>query len=252
MAGLIVSALVPGANQKPAPKLAVANQPSGYRFGEFRLCLGERQLWRQNEPVTLTPRALDLLIALVQASGRVVERSELLRQVWRGVNVHDSNLTVNLCLLRRALGSGQRLIVTVPCRGYQFVAPVEDLRPAVAPLRNAAETWLMVAPVQQVGHVHHQRELATALGPALVVAMARVPGLKVRSDSADTVSVVNWRLEACYQELGSRLRVTAQLIRIRDGGVEWAASRQFPAASTFALQDRIAAWLRTMVGRAVA
>ncbi|HUX67804.1 MAG TPA: winged helix-turn-helix domain-containing protein [Terriglobales bacterium] len=246
MARVLLSSLTPPTMAAPNPDFQA--EAGRYRFGDFRLCLAQRQLWRNGETVSLTPRALDLLIALVRCSGRVVGREELLRRVWGDISVHDSNLTVNLCLLRRALGSHERLIATVPGRGYQFVAPV--VPEAAAEPRLAEEpavTWLGVAPFQSVGESPLSPVLGTALGPALVAALARIPGLRVRPSSAQAGSEVDWRLEGWFQQFEQTVRITAQLVRTEDGGVEWAEHRHFAAAEIFELQDRIAAWLKAVI-----
>jgi len=76
--------------------------------------------------VQVGARALDLLHLLIQRAGDLVEKGELLRYGWPDGFVHENNLMVNICALRRALGSssGSPYIVTVPGRGYRFVAPV--------------------------------------------------------------------------------------------------------------------------------
>ena len=246
MARLLIGSLAP---PLAAPNPDLSAEAARFRFGDFRLCLVQRQLWRNGEPVPLTPRALDLLIALVRCSGRVVGREELLRRVWGEVSVHDSNLTVNLCLLRRALGNRERIIATVPGRGYQFVAPVipEATQTATLLADDPAATWLGVAPFQSVGESPLCPVLGTALGPALVAALARIPGLRVRPSGAHGGSEVDWRLEGWYQQLEQTVRITAQLVRTVDGGVEWAERRHFAAAELFELQDRIAAWLKAVI-----
>lgn len=248
MAQLMVENLAAPAQSTWAPSQQQPPIAARYCFGEFRLCSAERRLWRNGEPVALTPRALDLLLALVQAPGQVVGREELMRTVWGEVSVQDSNLTVNLCLLRRALGSDERMIATVPGRGYQFVSPVrlEWPQAETAP----APMWLAVAPFQALGLQHGGQggrvaSLSAALTPAAVEALARLPGLRVRASSANLSLAVDWLLEGCWQELEGAVRITAQLVRTLDGGIEWAGHRDFAAApgAEFDLQDQVAAWL---------
>lgn len=103
---------------------AQAPERASYLFAEFRLSPQERRLWRGDQAVAISPRALDLLIALVRAAGQVLERESLLASVWAGLNVSDSSLTVAICTLRHALGDAEHYIATIPGRGYQFTAPV--------------------------------------------------------------------------------------------------------------------------------
>lgn len=100
-----------------------------YQFGPFRLEAGERRLLRGGKPVQLTSRIFDLLLLLVQNSGHLVAKEEIMREVWRGNVVEENNLTVSISVLRKALEEvqGQReYIETVPKRGYRFVAPVTE------------------------------------------------------------------------------------------------------------------------------
>ena len=96
-------------------------------FGPFRLFAAERQLKKGDEPVQLGGRALDVLITLLERAGEIVALRELIARVWPDVTVEEANLRVHIASLRRALGDGSegaRYIVTVPGRGYSFVAPV--------------------------------------------------------------------------------------------------------------------------------
>jgi DNA-binding winged helix-turn-helix (wHTH) protein/TolB-like protein/Flp pilus assembly protein TadD len=98
-----------------------------YEFGPFRLDTAEHLLLRGGEAVPLTPKAFDLLLALVERHGHLLEKDELLKRVWPDTFVEESNLSSNISQLRKALGdgeSGQRYIETVPKHGYRFVAAV--------------------------------------------------------------------------------------------------------------------------------
>jgi DNA-binding winged helix-turn-helix (wHTH) protein/TolB-like protein/Tfp pilus assembly protein PilF len=101
-----------------------------YEFGPFRLNATERLLQRGNEIVPLTPKVLDTLLLLVENTGHVVEKSDLIQQLWPDSFVEESSLAQNISLLRRALaeeGSNGHYIETIPKRGYRFVADVREL-----------------------------------------------------------------------------------------------------------------------------
>ena len=97
------------------------------RFGRFELRPREHRLLADGEPVPLGGRAFDLLLALVQRAGELVTRNELIEQVWPGRVVEENNLSVQVNTLRKALGG--EWLVTVPGRGYRFVAPLTPLTP---------------------------------------------------------------------------------------------------------------------------
>jgi len=104
-----------------------------YEFGRFRLDAAERQLLRDGEPVRLTPKVFDLLVTLVENSGRLLEKEELMAKVWPDSYVEEGNINRNISTLRRALdgdGGGEQFVETVPKRGYRFVAPVRVIEPS--------------------------------------------------------------------------------------------------------------------------
>src|SRR6267142_6154204 len=96
-------------------------------FGPFRLIAAERLLMKEDGPVSVGARALDILIVLIGRAGDVVGRRELIDRVWPDVIVEEVNLRVHVANLRKALGDGRdgaRYVANVPGRGYCFVAPV--------------------------------------------------------------------------------------------------------------------------------
>ena len=104
-----------------------AVQSQTFAFGDFVLVPRERLLLRGGEPIALTAKAFDLLVVLVRRAGHLVTKDELFEEVWRGIFVQETNLTVNISAVRKALGDGRddnRIIQTVPGRGYRFVATV--------------------------------------------------------------------------------------------------------------------------------
>ncbi len=101
-----------------------------YEFGPFRLDPSKRRLLRDGEPVQLTPKAFETLLALVQQSGRTVEKDDLMRRVWGGAVVEENNLNQNITALRKCLGDtrqASRYIATIPGLGYRFVADVRHV-----------------------------------------------------------------------------------------------------------------------------
>src|SRR6266849_1457421 len=98
-----------------------------YRFGQFVLDPRRRTLSRADTPVSLTPKAFDVLTFLAQNPHRLVTKEELLQGVWGDTFVEEGNLTQYISHLRKALGDNSvdsRLIVTIARKGYQFTADV--------------------------------------------------------------------------------------------------------------------------------
>jgi len=99
-----------------------------YEFGPFQLDIGEHSLLRDGQAVPLEPKVFNLLRVLVQNQGRLLEKEELLKEVWPDTFVEEGNLNRNVSILRKVLGddsSGAHYIETVPKRGYRFVASVK-------------------------------------------------------------------------------------------------------------------------------
>ncbi|MGH9936584.1 MAG: winged helix-turn-helix domain-containing protein, partial [Blastocatellia bacterium] len=146
-----------------------------YEFGPFRLDAGERLLLRGGESVPLTPKAFDLLLALVEHHGHLLEKDELMKLVWPDTFVEEANLSSNVSLIRKALGdgaNGQKYIETVPRRGYRFVAGVrqtgaEQAESAEAAARNT-EGEARQEPL--VSKVKRHRKSALLALVALVIA----------------------------------------------------------------------------------
>src|SRR6266436_6399261 len=108
-----------------------------YRFGQFVLDPSRRTLSRANSPVSLTPKAFDVLLFLAQNPNRLVTKEELLQAVWGDTFVEEGNLTQYISHLRKALGDNSedtRLIVTIARKGYQFTARVTVAEAVLAEL----------------------------------------------------------------------------------------------------------------------
>ena len=90
-------------------------------FGRFRVLLRQRRLLADGVPVEIGTRAFDLLLVLLEADGALVTKEELLNRVWRGINVSEENLKVQVSRLRKALGADRDLIRTECGRGYRFI-----------------------------------------------------------------------------------------------------------------------------------
>ena len=99
-------------------------------FGPFHLDFERRLLWRGKDLIPLPPKALDTLLVLVHHKSEVVSKDELMKEVWPDAFVEEANLAQNIHILRRVLGETvdeHRYIVTVPGRGYRFVAEVREI-----------------------------------------------------------------------------------------------------------------------------
>jgi len=120
------------------------------QFGDYVIDRSRRQLRRGEEGIALPGKAFDLLVYMAGNPGRLLQKSELLASVWPDSFVEESNLTQNVFLLRKVLGSGSDSpILTVPGRGYQFTERVAEV-PTEA---RATTAPIAVVPVPQPGEL---------------------------------------------------------------------------------------------------
>ena len=157
-------------------------------FGPFSLNRGKRLLMRNGDAVPLAPKVFETLRVLVENRGRVISKDELLDQVWGGTSVEEGGLTRNVSILRKTLGEkpdDHQFIVTVPGRGYQFVAAVNETAVTEQPPANErsvpvrqngragdshARSWLALAGLTVLavgGTIYIVRPVATTARPAI-------------------------------------------------------------------------------------
>ena len=95
-----------------------------YEFANFRLDAETPCLWRGDELVSISPKALQILVLLVEKQGEIVSREELLEKVWHETFVEEANINYTISLLRKSLGD-KKLVQTVQKRGYRFTAEIK-------------------------------------------------------------------------------------------------------------------------------
>ncbi len=118
-------------NSQPSDETSVlAGLPDAISFGPFRLYPSQRLLVREDTPVQIGSRAFNTLLALVRHAGKIVDKDDLMAQVWSDVNVVEGSVRVQIATLRKALGEREdetRYVATVARRGYCFVAPIPHI-----------------------------------------------------------------------------------------------------------------------------
>jgi DNA-binding winged helix-turn-helix (wHTH) protein/tetratricopeptide (TPR) repeat protein len=227
----------------------VAQQPSIFEFGPYRLDTRRRLLWRESALLDTPPRAVDLLAALVAEAGEVVPKEELLRRVWPDTFVEEANLSVNVSILRKALGDqpdGRPWIQTVARRGYRFLGPVRA--------QAEAPRSLAVLPFSSLGAEEDDRALALGMADALITRLAATGRVAVRPTgairrfaSADLDPVEAGRqlgvdavLDGRLQRSGTRLRLTLQLVPTGGGAPLWGERFDEEMTHLFDVEDRVA------------
>jgi DNA-binding winged helix-turn-helix (wHTH) protein/Flp pilus assembly protein TadD len=259
-----------------------------YEFGRFRLDPAQRLLLRDGELVPLTPKVFDLLLLLVENSGQLIEKDELMRSIWPNAFVEESSLTKNISLLRKLLNEGPdsgARIETLSKRGYRLMGEIhltanegvelivrrptrarvvtteevegnalEERAHAAVPKPTSAEVKsLAILPFRMLGREQSDEYLGLGLADVLITQLGNMGEIVVRPTSAilkyadgptDSIAAgselgVDAVVEGSIQRAGNLLRVTVQMVGVRDGVALWADKFNTVLTNIFAVQDAI-------------
>jgi DNA-binding winged helix-turn-helix (wHTH) protein/Flp pilus assembly protein TadD len=220
-----------------------------YEFGDFRIDTAKHLLLRSGRPIPLTPKAFDTLLALVENSGQVISKDELMKQVWPDTYVEEGGLTRNISVLRKALNEGpsdHAYIETIPKIGYRFVADVRKVRDS-APIHS-----ITVLPFKTLG-ITGDDYLGVGMADALITKLSNIRQIVTRPTSAvlrysqqeldpraigrelSTDAVLDGRI----QKYEDRIRVTVQFLNVNDESPLWADQFDEKFTNVFSLQDSI-------------
>ncbi len=227
-----------------------------YEFGCLRLETGTQTLFRDGERVALTPKAIDLLIVLVEAQGHPVGKDELLQKVWPATVVDEGSLTSHISLLRKALGEDQRhFIETIPKRGYRFLAQAREVDlPAASSARRA---MLAVLPFENLssrqrfdyfsdGLTEEMIAQLSRLNPDRLGVIARTSSMMFKGTRKRIAEIggelgVHYVLEGTIRRSRGRIRIAAQLIQVADETHVWAENYDRRTGDVLRLQSDVAA-----------
>jgi len=245
-----------------------------FLFGDYRLDTDRRELRRRDELISIGPQVFDLLVFLVQNRNRVVGKDDLFDAVWSGRIVSESTLTTHINAVRKSVGDSgedQRLIRTIPRKGFRFVGEVvEEQTPGE---RNSAATALTesgrakhrsalslpdkpsiaVLPFQNLSGDSEQEYFADGVVEDIITALSRMRWLFViarnssftyKGHPVDVKQVgrelgVRYVVEGGVRKAANRVRVTAQLIDATTGVHIWADRFDGTLEDIFDIQDRV-------------
>ncbi len=238
-------------------------------FEPFRLDVRNAQLWRGQEVIRLTNKALAVLCYLAERSGQLVTKDELFAAVWPGVVVSDSALVACIGELRRALGDERRtphFIETVHGRGYRFIAPISiaaqpvsssefqvSSSPPAPPLPLPDKPSIVVLPFVNLSNDPEQEYFSDGLTEVLTGDLSKISSLFVIArNSAFTYKGKAVKVQDVGREMGVRyvvegsvlkakgqVRITAQLIDATTGYHLWSERYDRPLQNILTLQDEI-------------
>lgn len=244
-----------------------------YEFGDFRLDAAQRVLLLKSgaRALPLTSRAFDTLLYLVEHPGQLLSKALLMKAVWPDVVVEENSLNQNISLLRRVLGESPgeyRFIVTVPGRGYRFVAEVRTINESaddapridrvtgetVRPKPTApARTPIAILPFANLTGDPATDYLGEAMAEELINTFARVQWFEVvartsafefKDRNLDVRKIardldVEAVLEGSIRRIGERIRVAAQLVDGRTGHHLWSESYERGCEDLAQVQDEL-------------
>ncbi|HYN03054.1 MAG TPA: winged helix-turn-helix domain-containing protein [Vicinamibacteria bacterium] len=227
----------------------MTDRASILEFGPYRLDARRRLVWKGDALLDVPPKAAELLAALAGEAGEVVSKEELLQRVWPDTFVEEANLSVNVSILRKALGEqsdGRPWIQTVARRGYRFLGAVRA--------QAAAPRSLAVLPFRSLGTDEADDALGLGMADALITRLAATGRVAVRptgtvrrfaSPDVDPVEAgrqlgVDAVVDGRLQRSGSRLRLTVQLVPTAGGAPLWADQFDEEFTHLFAVEDTVA------------
>jgi DNA-binding winged helix-turn-helix (wHTH) protein/TolB-like protein/Tfp pilus assembly protein PilF len=197
-----------------------------FRFGSFRLYPTEHQLFRDDAAIPLAPKAFEILVYLVRHSGSLVHREELMQAVWPDSFVEETNLNVNISLLRKTLGTlpnGEPLIETVPRKGYRFNSPVSE--------EEDSGSMLKAVPGHGTAEMRLSPEVGAAALAAAATAAAPEPPLVAPAVASSNVG-------AATQSSLSRIAVLCVILLTLAIGAFFIASRLRSHSNTVSASTR--------------
>src|SRR3984893_14083314 len=235
-----------------------------YKFGEFRIEAAKRMLLRNGDPVPVTPKVFDTLLHLVQRQGDTVEKDDLMRAVWPDTVVEENNLNQNISALRRVMGERRgesRYILTVPGKGYRFIATVEVIEAALAGPQVRAT--IAVLPFENLSADAEREYFADGLTEETIAALGQIDpeclsvigrtSVMAYKRTRKTAGEIGRELNASYliegslRAEGGRLRIMSRLIRVRDQVQVWSASHDGQPRSMLTFQRELSAAIAEQV-----
>jgi DNA-binding winged helix-turn-helix (wHTH) protein/tetratricopeptide (TPR) repeat protein len=211
------------------------------RFGPFILDAATYRLTRDGAPITLSPKALDLLFLFADRPGLLHTKDAIFTELWPDVTVTDNALTQVVSEIREALGdqpASPQFVETVPRRGYRFVAEV--VSPEAAGARETPAAGVRSIAIKPFTNVTGDKDLTwlcTGIAETIATDLRAIRDLAVTDASSDAV------VTGSFQHAAGQLRITAQAVRVSFNETLARAKADGSIADVFRLQDAIVAEL---------
>jgi TolB-like protein/Tfp pilus assembly protein PilF len=240
-------------------------------FGDYEIDLKRRELRRAKRPIHVEPQVFDLLVYLVRNRNRVVSKHDLIASVWDGRTVSDSTFTSRINAARKAIGDSgvdQKLIRTVPRKGFRFVAVANEQPNRVDPVGTSADQIhdqpraalplpdrpaIAVLPFNNMSDDPEQEYFSDGISEDIITALSKLrwffviarnssftyKGKSVHMKQVSDELGVRYVVEGSVRKSGDRVRITAQLNDVSTGSHVWAEHYDRDLTDVFAVQDEI-------------
>jgi TolB-like protein len=252
-----------------SPDVAVlaGGAPSGkarlrYIFEDYVLDTDRRELRRGGDLLGTEPKVFDLLVYLITNRERVVSKDDLIATIWEGRIVSESALTTCINAARSAIGDSggtQRLIKTLPRKGFRFLGAVREEQKAAfsasteTPMELPDKPSIAVLAFANLSSDAEHEYLADGIVEDIITELSRFSELFVtarnssfqyKGKAIDVRQVgrelgVRYVLEGSVRRVGDRIRISAQLIDTATGGHRWAEHYDRKLEDVFAVQDEV-------------
>ena len=230
-----------------------------YKFGPFSVLSDEQRLLVDGKQVPLTPKAFDILLMLIQYSGQVIKKKDLMDQIWPDTFVEEATLAQNIFTLRKALGEntkGVQYIETIPKRGYRFAADVKQSyrESSKSPLPTLSDlSSIAILPFDSLLAGERDEYIGLGMADALITKLSNIKQIIVRptravrkyaiSDADPIVSgkelSVDYVLTGSIQRLENKIRVTVHLVCVDDSTTLWSDKFDETFEDILSVQDSI-------------
>lgn len=234
-----------------------------YLFEEYAFDTDRRELHRGADLVSVAPQVFDIIDYLIRNRERVATKDDLIKAIWNGRSVSDAALTTRLNAARTVIGDSgeeQRLIKTLPRKGFRFVGAVREAKePAgavVADDRDLAlpdKPSIAVLPFENMSGDPEQDYFADGMVEEIITALSRFKSLFViarhssftfKGNAVDIKEVrrrlgVRYVLEGSVRKASGKVRINCQLIDTVSGAHLWADRFERDLTDIFALQDEV-------------
>jgi len=222
-----------------------------FRVGDWLIEPDLNRIRREEKVVPIEPKIIEVLVCLASRPGEVLPKEKIIGTVWPDTYVSEGVLTYSISELRKAFGDDAkepRIIQTIPRKGYRLIAAVTQVASAARSLPSIA-----VLAFSDLSPEKDQEYFCDGIAEEIINDLAHIKGLRVaartssfsfkgRSEDVRTIGRklgVDCVLEGCVRKAGSKLRISAQLLKVEDGYHLWSERYDRELKDVFAIQDEI-------------